>query len=165
MQEAAPFLGSAVQSHQHRPELTAPRCSSDYSFSPQLTLYAGNRHVSELKGLLSSCLWTWVIPGQRGAATAWGHCGDTGQGRWRSWGQSWPRCFLKNFQISTGTGGQRRGWGTQQGSHKPNSEPWSWEGPVPAPLSRNPPWLLGHGAELCQAAPAAAAAVQQLLSL
>lgn len=48
---------------------------------------------------------------------------------------------------------------------QPDPEPWSWEGPIPAPLSRNPPWLLGHGTELCQAAPAAAAAVQQLLSL
>lgn len=138
MQEAAPFLGSAVQSHQHRPELTAPRCSSDYSFSPQLTLYAGNRHVSELKGLLSSCLWTWVIPGQRGAATAWGHCGDTGQGRWRSWRQCWPRCFSTNFQISTGTGGQRRGWGTQHRSHSPTQSP----GPGRAPSQHRFPGTL-----------------------
>lgn len=38
-------------------------------------------------------------------------------------------------------------------------------GSVPASLSRKPHWLLGHCAEPCQAAPAAAVAVQQLLSL
>lgn len=138
MQEAAPFLGSAVQSHQHRPELTAPRCSSDYSFSPQLALYAGNRHVSELKGLLSSCLWTRVIPGQRGAATAWGHRGDTGQGRWRSWRHPGHDALQRISKFPQGLVGRGGDGEPSKGPTNPTQSP----GPGRAPSQHRFPGTL-----------------------
>lgn len=52
--------------------------------------------------------------------------------------------------------------GAKPGSHSQERSVWGDSGP--APLSRKARWLLGHRAEPCQAAPAAAVAVQQLLS-
>lgn len=52
--------------------------------------------------------------------------------------------------------------GMEPGSHSQGRSVWG--GPGPAPLSRKALWLLGRRAKPCQAAPAAAVPVQQLLS-